>query len=511
MRGLLVLAFWLGWAFSLQAARVSKAALSLAADDVSCSPGAATTVFHSQDRQAFLWFVLADVRAGERLIIEWTAPDTSVAQSTDFGELSAARALCVVTPLPIAGFPPASQPGAWSARIRVGGAVARSLPFRIQAARSAPATIASVTARQAGDTTQIVVNGTGLAPDNIIHVAQYTPSGGWRYIASQTPGPGATPDRLLLTTPRLPPGEYVVLVRAGQALSAPARFLIGAEGGYKLPIAAGDPWLVTQGPYGAFSHWNRSLHAWDIAPTASRRVVAMRAGIAYTHDLRLGRTLDRRSFGNYITIDHGDGEYSHYAHLASGSFLVHNGQRVEQGQPLALAGNSGYALGEGGGVHLHVHVTRSPSIAAPSIPLHFADAPGSAQIGFHGRVVSANLAPSSPPKQQRPAPSGDSQIIRGEVLVAQWWSRLVPVSRRARTLTFRLSWEGADRDADLHVVSPGGRHFGWYGDTSGYSGRNSTPEEICIRHPEPGMWRVAVQGIRSEGAPVSFEVDVLRR
>src|ERR1035441_2548625 len=85
-----------------------------------------------------------------------------------------------------------------------------------------------------------------------------------------------------------------------------------------------------QGPYGTFSHWGNALHAFDIAPQSGRCIVAMKGGVASTHDLGLGQDHHHRSFGNYITIDHGNGEYSHYAHLATGSFVVENGQRVEQ-------------------------------------------------------------------------------------------------------------------------------------------------------------------------------------
>ena len=42
------------------------------------------------------------------------------------------------------------------------------------------------------------------------------------------------------------------------------------------------------------------------------------------------------------------------------------------GDILAEAGNSGYSFGR----HVHVHLTRSPSIAAPSVPLRFEDDPG---------------------------------------------------------------------------------------------------------------------------------------
>ncbi len=52
-------------------------------------------------------------------------------------------------------------------------------------------------------------------------------------------------------------------------MSRPAQFLI-ETGGYKLPTAAGVPWIITQGPYGTFSHWGNSLHAFDIAPRGGK-------------------------------------------------------------------------------------------------------------------------------------------------------------------------------------------------------------------------------------------------
>jgi murein DD-endopeptidase MepM/ murein hydrolase activator NlpD len=110
----------------------------------------------------------------------------------------------------------------------------------------------------------------------------------------------------------------------------------------------------------------------------------MRSGIAHTHDLGLGQSHTTRSFGNYITIDHGDGEFSHYAHLATGSFQIRDGQHVEAGTVLARAGNSGYTFGQSGGHHLHVHVTRALRIGSPSIPFEFADWPGARRLASSG-------------------------------------------------------------------------------------------------------------------------------
>ena len=119
----------------------------------------------------------------------------------------------------------------------------------------------------------------------------------------------------------------------------------------------------------------------------------MKSGIAYTHDLGLQQDHRHHSFGNYITIDHGNGEFSHYAHLASGTFVVKNGEHVEQGQALATAGNSGYTLGEGGGYHVHVSVTRALPIASSSVPFQFEDLPDWRRGSGYRTVVSANASP----------------------------------------------------------------------------------------------------------------------
>jgi hypothetical protein len=48
--------------------------------------------------------------------------------------------------------------------------------------------------------------------------------------------------------------------------------------------------------------------------------------------------------GNYVVIDHGNGEYSWFGHLQQRSIRVKMGQRVEQGQPIARLGASGDSL-----------------------------------------------------------------------------------------------------------------------------------------------------------------------
>jgi murein DD-endopeptidase MepM/ murein hydrolase activator NlpD len=59
--------------------------------------------------------------------------------------------------------------------------------------------------------------------------------------------------------------------------------------------------------------------------------------------------------GNCLIIDQGSSEFALYAHLQPGSLRVHRGDKVSQGQVLALCGNSGNSSEP----HLHFHVQDS--------------------------------------------------------------------------------------------------------------------------------------------------------
>ncbi len=56
--------------------------------------------------------------------------------------------------------------------------------------------------------------------------------------------------------------------------------------------------------------------------------------------------------GNHVILDHGNGEYSFFAHLKKGTVEVETGKRVASGDPLGLCGNSGNSSEP----HLHYHL-----------------------------------------------------------------------------------------------------------------------------------------------------------
>lgn len=86
-------------------------------------------------------------------------------------------------------------------------------------------------------------------------------------------------------------------------------------------------------------------------------------------------------FGNFLVLDHGNGEYSVFAHLKQGSFLVKPGEAVRRGQPLARIGFSGNT----DFVHTHYQLQNGPDPAtAEGLPAYFrgyARALGSKLVG----------------------------------------------------------------------------------------------------------------------------------
>jgi hypothetical protein len=150
------------------------------------------------------------------------------------------------------------------------------------------------------------------------------------------------------------------------------------------------------------------------------------------------------------------------------------------------------------------------------VPFRFEDLNGGVRRGV---VVSANrsaLCDCTRPADEvvavnktgrESAPPAREPQFRGSVAVAQWWSELVLVREGAKSLDATLVWAGADAGADLHLMSPSGEHFGWYGNTTGYSGQQTRPQQFRIPHPHAGIWRISVEGMRGGADPVEFSVE----
>jgi len=73
-------------------------------------------------------------------------------------------------------------------------------------------------------------------------------------------------------------------------------------------------------------------------------------------------------FGNFVILDHGNGEFSFLAHMRNGSVTVKPGDRVKQGQKIGEMGCSGDAMFP----HLHYQLQRDASLGE-GLPSYFRD------------------------------------------------------------------------------------------------------------------------------------------
>ena len=89
--------------------------------------------------------------------------------------------------------------------------------------------------------------------------------------------------------------------------------------------------------------------------------------------------------GNYVVLDHGNGEYSLFAHLKQGSVSVKPGQRVARGAQIGAMGMSGDAFL----VHLHYQLQSGVGLDKEGLPAIFNDVQFATGTGWSQPATSA--------------------------------------------------------------------------------------------------------------------------
>jgi murein DD-endopeptidase MepM/ murein hydrolase activator NlpD len=124
---------------------------------------------------------------------------------------------------------------------------------------------------------------------------------------------------------------------------------------YSLPFAPNTSHKLVQGYFSRYSHKNRA--ALDFNMKKGTRVFAARNGVVVRvkqDGYKGGLNKKYRSQGNYIIVQHPDSSRAGYWHLQHHGALVNVGDTVQQGQPIAISGKTGYAMFP----HLHFIVWR---------------------------------------------------------------------------------------------------------------------------------------------------------
>lgn len=135
-------------------------------------------------------------------------------------------------------------------------------------------------------------------------------------------------------------------IRAAQAGSSSGSADSGPVGstGSGAPSAAGFVWPVNGVVVSGFGmRWGRMHEGIDITASTGTPIRAAAAGTVIWSGWRGG-------YGNAVIIDHGGGLSTVYAHASA--LIARQGQRVAQGQVIALVGSTGNSSGP----HLHFEV-----------------------------------------------------------------------------------------------------------------------------------------------------------
>jgi len=107
----------------------------------------------------------------------------------------------------------------------------------------------------------------------------------------------------------------------------------------------------------------------DLYAAGSGRVVAVVDSHADNRSFDMAALATNRMelFGNYLVIDHLNGEYSLYGHIKQGSSKVRVGEQVKQGQVIAQMGASGSSKFP----HLHYELQTGADTSAEGLPSYF--------------------------------------------------------------------------------------------------------------------------------------------
>ena len=102
-----------------------------------------------------------------------------------------------------------------------------------------------------------------------------------------------------------------------------------------------------------FSHSGLLRYAYDFEMPIGTLVSAVAAGqVTFVRQEFPDGDFDRLH-SNLVQIQHDDGTYAVYEHLTQNGALVVVGERVEQGTPIGLSGNTGFTDGL---PHLHLDI-----------------------------------------------------------------------------------------------------------------------------------------------------------
>jgi murein DD-endopeptidase MepM/ murein hydrolase activator NlpD len=124
--------------------------------------------------------------------------------------------------------------------------------------------------------------------------------------------------------------------------------------GYILPFPKGASYKLLQGYNGPWGHKGHAEYAYDFQMPIGSPILAARSGEVVHVEEGYNNGTRKPGEENVVVIKHNDGTYGRYYHLTKEGVIVSVGEKVRQGQKIALSGDSGASAGP----HLHFDVTK---------------------------------------------------------------------------------------------------------------------------------------------------------
>ncbi len=119
---------------------------------------------------------------------------------------------------------------------------------------------------------------------------------------------------------------------------------------YDLPFEKGSSCKLWQGYFGSFSH--QTERALDFSMPDGSNIVAARDGVVVSVVQSNTQSCPNKSclkYNNFVNVYHSDGTFVSYCHIQFQGSKVKVGDKVKQGDVIALSGHSGFTSGS----HLH--------------------------------------------------------------------------------------------------------------------------------------------------------------
>lgn len=190
---------------------------------------------------------------------------------------------------------------------------------------------------------------------------------------------------------------------------------------YSLPYPPGSEFQVGQG----YGDWPTHVgqYAIDWTMPEETPLLAARAGVvieAIDTFSKSGLTEEMKPRANRVVIRHDDGTLAMYVHLAHDSLRVTVGQRVAEGEEIALSGNTGFSATP----HLHFMVYRLAGGQIESFPVLFKSGTEEPYAIYRGAKYRA---PGGTPAEEE----GPLKGVQGTGELASIRPRLVQLVKQA--------------------------------------------------------------------------------